>query len=61
MSQPLPPVALPHETRACWLVPCPYCGERETHRGTCELSMMRTGRVIVVFAADVAEQRAVPA
>ncbi len=31
-------------------VPCPYCGEMQTHKGTCELGIMRSGQVWCVMA-----------
>ncbi len=31
-------------------VPCPYCGEEKAHKGTCELSIWRSGRLWEVVA-----------
>lgn len=35
------------------VVPCPFCGEKVSHKGTCELSRMRSGQVLVVMAVPV--------
>lgn len=36
-----------------FMVPCPYCQEQGTHRGTCRLSYMTTGEVFAVVAKRV--------
>lgn len=37
-----------------WMIMCPYCGVTGNHTGTCELSLMQTGRHILVFAIEYA-------
>lgn len=45
------PVVTPNTEE--WMVPCPFCGEFGSHKGTCNLSVARSGSTIVVFARRV--------
>lgn len=37
-------------TNNCIQISCPYCGQLESHLGSCVLSMMNTGKYNVVVA-----------